>query len=106
MDQSALRMIGMRALAVTVLLCASYCKDIFASPIVHTANGAYSGLHSIQYDQDYFLGIPYAQAPVGSLRFQSPLSLNETWSDIRSATQYSSEVSTVPRGFFFKFPIY
>ncbi|KAJ5519578.1 Carboxylesterase type B [Penicillium fimorum] len=37
----------------------------------------------------FFLGMPYAQQPVGSLRFTVPQSLNASWDDTRDATQYS-----------------
>jgi carboxylesterase type B len=33
-------------------------------------NGTISGVHSSTYNEDYFLGIPYAQPPVNGLRFQ------------------------------------
>lgn len=31
------------------------------SPTVSVKNGTYSGVYSPQYDQDFFLGMPYAQ---------------------------------------------
>ncbi|RLN53786.1 hypothetical protein BBJ29_004500 [Phytophthora kernoviae] len=36
-----------------------------------------------------FLGMPYAQPPVGNLRFRNPEPLNTTWSDANNATEYS-----------------
>lgn len=35
--------------------------------------------------------MPYAQPPVGNLRFQLPQSLTTTWNETRNATQYSPE---------------
>ena len=61
-------------------------------PTAQTKNGTYVGTHSANYDQDFFLGIPYAQPPVGSLRFRNPVGLNATWDEARPATQYSTEV--------------
>jgi len=43
-----------------------------SSPFVTLKNGSYAGLHSPQYDQDFFLGLPYAQASV-SITFRPPL---------------------------------
>ncbi|KZM22931.1 hydrolase [Ascochyta rabiei] len=60
-------------------------------PTAHLRNGTYQGVYSPGYDQDYFLGIPYAQPPVGNLRFRSPVSLNQSWSGVKPATQYSGE---------------
>lgn len=31
------------------------------APTVSVKNGSYAGIYSADYDQDYFLGIPYAQ---------------------------------------------
>ena len=39
------------------------------------------------WDQDLFLGIPYAQPPVGDLRFRWPQSINQSFG-VRNATQY------------------
>lgn len=63
-----------------------YAKD---DPTACTKNGTYEGVHSPEYNQDYFLGIPYAQPPVQDLRFRNPQSLETSWSDSKSATQYS-----------------
>jgi carboxylesterase type B len=60
-------------------------------PTVTVKNGTYAGYHNPSYNEDYFLGIPYAQPPVGDLRFRIPLSLNSSWTGTRNATQYGSE---------------
>ncbi|KAM0281666.1 hypothetical protein ACHAQH_003397 [Verticillium albo-atrum] len=57
-------------------------------PTAHTAQGAYVGVHNDAFDQDYFLGVPFAQPPVGSLRFASPKPLKETFRGVRNATEY------------------
>ncbi|KAK6499462.1 hypothetical protein TWF506_004091 [Arthrobotrys conoides] len=45
-------------------------------PVVTLRNGTVSGRYSPEYAQDFFLGIPYAQPPVGNLRFRPPQFLN------------------------------
>jgi carboxylesterase type B len=55
----------------------SYEAD--GSPIVGVRNGTIIGTHSDVYDQDFFLGIPFAQSPVNGLRFRNPQSLNTTY---------------------------
>src|SRR5450432_1208329 len=57
-------------------------------PTVTIRNGSYYGIHSSQYKQDFFLGIPFAQPPVGDLRLQLPASLNTSWAGLRNATEY------------------
>ncbi|ESZ98506.1 putative extracellular lipase [Sclerotinia borealis F-4128] len=61
------------------------------SPKVSILNGTYHGIHLSPYNEDVFLGIPFAQPPVGSLRFNPPQSLNTTWDIPRNATEYSPE---------------
>lgn len=58
-------------------------------PVVTVLNGSYSGLHLPQFDQDIFLGIPYAQDTSGKNRFRIPQALNTTWPGTRDAKQYS-----------------
>lgn len=65
------------------------------APSASTKNGTYLGKTNVHYNQDEFLGIPYAQPPVGDLRFRGPASLNESWSEERNATEYSPIVSRV-----------
>lgn len=60
-------------------------------PTVKVLNGTYTGLHSSTYNEDFFLGIPYAQPPVNNLRFTVPQSLNSTFNEPRAATAYSPE---------------
>lgn len=62
-----------------------------SSPAVNILNGTYYGAYLPNYSEDIFLGIPFAQPPVGALRFHPPQSLNTTWTTPRNATQYSPE---------------
>ncbi|EGZ15179.1 hypothetical protein PHYSODRAFT_333452 [Phytophthora sojae] len=62
-----------------------------APPTVTIKNGSYYGVYQETYDQDLFLGMPYAQPPVGNLRFRNPEPLNSTWTDAKNATEYSPE---------------
>jgi hypothetical protein len=32
-----------------------------SAPVVAVKNGSYAGIHSTEYNQDFFLGMPYAQ---------------------------------------------
>ncbi|KAJ2964213.1 hypothetical protein NQZ79_g849 [Umbelopsis isabellina] len=59
-----------------------------ASPTAKIKNGTYVGTHLPTFNQDMFIGIPYAQVPTGKLRFRPPVSLNTSWSDQKSAQEY------------------
>ncbi|KAI1375582.1 alpha/beta-hydrolase [Hypoxylon crocopeplum] len=58
-------------------------------PAVSVRNGTYEGLYLPAFDQDIFLGVPYAQDTGGANRFRIPQSLNETWDGTRPAKAYS-----------------
>lgn len=62
-----------------------------STPLASLRNGSYYGIHDSKYNEDYFLGIPFAQPPLDELRFQIPQSLNETWTGTRPATGYAEE---------------
>jgi hypothetical protein len=70
-------------IATIITQCA--CQS---APTVTVTNGTYSGIHDSSRNQDIFLGIPYAQPPVGNQRLRKPLSLNTSFTDTRRATQY------------------
>ncbi|KAH8658301.1 Alpha/Beta hydrolase protein [Xylariales sp. PMI_506] len=70
-----------------------------AGPTVTVLNGTYQGYHLTEKNQDVFLGMPYAQPPVGPMRFRSPQSLNTSWTATKTATDYGSvcmQYNTVP----------
>ncbi|KKA28950.1 hypothetical protein TD95_005342 [Thielaviopsis punctulata] len=64
------------------------CKPV-SDPQVTIRNGTYRGTRDTHYHHEKFLGMPYAQPPVGSLRFRPPQSLNSSWDDVRNATAFS-----------------
>ncbi|KAF2270245.1 alpha/beta-hydrolase [Lojkania enalia] len=65
-------------------------NDSSYPPFVQTKNGTIEGVYSAVHNQDFFLGIPYAQPPVGALRFRVPQPLNTKFSSTYSATEYSA----------------
>ncbi|EFX01808.1 carboxylesterase family protein [Grosmannia clavigera kw1407] len=61
------------------------------APTVTVKNGSYYGVNLPHYSQDLFLGLPYAQPPVGELRFRVPQSLNSSWTGSKNATEYGPQ---------------
>lgn len=57
------------------------------NPTAETRNGTVEGVHLKNFDQDHFLGVPFAQTPVGDLRLRHPASLNSTWDGKLDATK-------------------
>ena len=57
------------------------------NPLVTTVNGTYKGVQLPSWNQDAFLGVPFAQPPIKDLRWRWPQSLNESFSEVRDATQ-------------------
>jgi len=59
-----------------------------SSPVVTIKNGTLQGRHSPEWNQDFFLGIPYAQPPLGDLRFRWPQSINTSFEGVFDASHY------------------
>ena len=69
-------------------LSASTVFALSIDPTATTLNGTYKGFHLPEWNQDVFLGIPFAQPPVRNLRYRHPQSLTSSFSDTRRATTY------------------
>lgn len=78
----------MRTATFLALLVGSAVVHVSAqdAPTVKIVNGTLQGAKCPSNDVNSFLGIPYAQPPVGDLRFAPPQSYNQTF-DNRQAVQ-------------------
>ena len=59
-----------------------------SEPLVNTINGTYVGYRNDALEQDTFLGMRYAQPPIGPLRFVPPQTINEFFVGTKNATSY------------------
>ncbi|XRM44782.1 hypothetical protein ABZX51_007893 [Aspergillus tubingensis] len=73
------------------LILGMACVATCTNPVAQTKNGSYYGVYMPQYNEDYFLGIPFAKPPLAHLRWANPESVNESWSGLRPATGYAME---------------
>lgn len=70
---------------VVTFCCLQLVTSHPSSPTVAVKNGTLQGLHLPEFQQDLFLGVPFAQPPLGSLRFRHPQPYNQSWSGVRKA---------------------
>lgn len=85
-----------KALIVTLYVfeagtTASIIRRHNEAPTVKVLNGTLQGQYNSVYQQDFFLGVPFAQPPIGELRFRQAQSINTSWSGVKAVTQYSKE---------------
>ncbi|KAL1423114.1 hypothetical protein MTO96_021494 [Rhipicephalus appendiculatus] len=70
------------------LLTAAWAHD--PAPLVYTRQGAVTGIRLKERGKliDAYLGIPYAQPPIGAMRFRKPLPA-KPWYDVFNATEFN-----------------
>src|SRR4051794_30962315 len=73
-------------LRLTIPAAAAPLEARADTPSVTIANGTYIGLHSPEYDQDFFLGIPYAQV----------IYLGAALRSLSSNTYYRHRIASLP----------
>ncbi|KZO91916.1 alpha/beta-hydrolase [Calocera viscosa TUFC12733] len=81
-------------MALITLLCAvtiaTSALGWTTPPLATVLNGTYQGVNLDSFNQQAWLGMPFAQQPVGDLRLRAPLSLNTSWTGTRDAFNYSA----------------
>lgn len=77
------------------LLFALLAHGSGANPCVAVPQGKICGRHDSGYNQDLFLGVPFAKAPTGQLRFAKPRAVDQSSKTI-NATAYGPSCPQVP----------
>ena len=97
-DKNPWRSISGLALLALLLLTASCTSrtttDGRAAPLVVTSSGAVMGTTDPRTGTQVFRGIPYAQPPVGNLRFKAPVPATP-WEGALDATRFGSACAQV-----------
>ncbi|KAJ7032363.1 alpha/beta-hydrolase [Mycena alexandri] len=70
-----------------LLAALTFTAVVAQQPSVTIKNGTVRGVELPQFNQSIFLGIPYAQPPIGDLRLRPPRSINSSFGTI-DATAY------------------
>ncbi|XP_012288440.1 esterase FE4 isoform X2 [Orussus abietinus] len=81
--------LGSLVLLAIVIISDVLARKDYEGPTVNTRFGPVRGRLMLSARRNLlsaFLGIPYAQPPIGELRFQSPQPWNGTWTEPRDAT--------------------
>lgn len=63
--------------------------------LVHTTSGTFSGL-SVSGNLDRWLGIPFAQAPVGNLMFKAPVQIASPANGVKNASVFGNACPQLP----------
>ena len=83
--------------------CAQADQDIPPhAPVVQTKSGAVRGkVEALPHGKSVYeyLGIPFAEPPIGKLRFAAPVAVKR-WLDVRDAVEYGAKCPQTPLGSF------
>lgn len=87
-----------RLCVVALIACAPavFAQNVTVPTITLNATGTIVGQTNGLTGLDQFLGIPYAQPPVGALRFAAPVPLVANSSRVITATAYGPSCLQVP----------
>ncbi|KAI0127918.1 Alpha/Beta hydrolase protein [Xylariales sp. AK1849] len=62
------------------------CSQSDTVPLATVKNGTLQGLHLPDFQEDLFLGVRFAEPPIGDLRLRHPVPQQKSWEGVRNAT--------------------
>jgi para-nitrobenzyl esterase len=90
----------MKVVTITICLVAAFIPAVIAFPsraadVVKISNGTIQGTGPQQSGVRIFKGIPFAQPPIGELRWKEPQPV-KNWTGVREATQFGPRCMQAP----------
>lgn len=73
MQKSLIAQLGLASLLASIASISAAATPASSTVISGSSGLSYIGLHNTTSGQDYFPGIPFAQPPLGPLRFKPPV---------------------------------
>lgn len=64
--------------------------------LVHLTSGSFIGEASVVNATDRWLGIPFAQPPIGKLRFKAPIPIQNPAKGVQNATKFGDACPQLP----------
>lgn len=86
-------LVSLGAMPGLVLILAGSTAGGLADPILETTAGSFHGVH--QGSSDAFLGIPFAEPPIGDRRWRAPVPA-KPWSGVRDFTHFAASCYQAP----------
>jgi para-nitrobenzyl esterase len=82
-----MKLVNFSLLSMLMISTVTFSNEL--SPVVQTTQGSVQGTYSTDHSIAIYKGIPYAQAPVGNLRWHTPQPA-ESWSGIKKTQNFSA----------------
>ena len=87
--------LGYRFLFLTLLFDYATLQAETSSLVVNTTSGVFQGV-SVANGTERWLGIPYAQSPVGALRFKAPAPVTTPIPGLQNAANFGNACPQIP----------
>ena len=94
-SQNTMLALGIALLVLSIAPSWVFCA-LAPSLLAHTTSGVFKGI-TVDGNLDRWLGIPYAQPPVGDLRFKAPVPITKShFSGVQNASTFGNACPQLP----------